>query len=142
MISRFANTLSVGLFLLLTMVVACHEKNPEPENNTKGLYGHWTWLESCGGLSGGCKPADKIRTVEFREDGSLLVWEEGNPARVSKFSVAQGKSIYSTKPQLLIQYDSTSIKQSYQVNGDTLRLRDEVYDGFEHLYIKSYIIID
>ncbi len=142
MIIRFSYSLSVGLLLLLTMTVSCNKKDPEPENKLNPLYGHWTWLKSCGGLSGGCKPADKIRTIEFKEDGTLLVWEDGNPARASKFSIAQGKSIYSTEPQLLIQYDSTNIKQSYQVNGDTLKLRDEIYDGFEHQYIKTHIIID
>ncbi len=88
---RFSYSLSVGL-LLLTMAVACHQKDPEPEDNLNRLYDHWTWLESCGGLTGGCRPADKIRMIEFREDGNLLVWEDGNPARTSRFSIAEGKA--------------------------------------------------
>ncbi|MFN5680519.1 MAG: hypothetical protein ACK46P_09450, partial [Flavobacteriia bacterium] len=93
---------------------------------------------SSGGLWGGGNASfDATDTYEYKENGTFSHRKDGQLIDQMNFSLQLGPSISSQTDQLLIQYGTVGFKQSFQISNDTLFLSDEVYDGFQYVFVKE-----
>ena len=139
-----------GLFFLIAsavFVTNCTNKTPSPGTITEQLTSTWDWVQSTGGIDGrSITPATEgyKRTITFEKNGVYSEGRDGKQTSQMKYTVSQGKSIYSDTAYL-VDYRSSgkekqprSIRQSVRFGGtDTLFLNDECYDCFEHVYTRK-----
>jgi hypothetical protein len=91
-----------------------------------------------GGFSGaGNSSYDATDTYEYKENGTFSHRKGGQLIDQISFSLQLGPSIYSQTEQLLVNYGGGTNKQSFQISNDTLFLSDEVYDGFQYVFVKQ-----
>jgi hypothetical protein len=136
---------SAFLFLLLGN---CRKEIAVPDPALQKLFGKWTWAQSSGGFAGTTTTPSGGGTsagIEFRKDGICII-STGKKKDKMKFTLSEGKSIFSTEPASLITYEDIGLfdknsappQQSVRFSGpDTLLLNDECYDCFSHLYVRN-----
>lgn len=139
----------VTIMTLLFSVTACKKDISIPNPELEKLFGTWNWVQSSGGFSGQAitpTTAGYSQTVEFNQNGSYKIYENGKQKDKMKFSLSSGNSIHSTETAYLIKYkdsglfdkENNSVTQSVRFGGnDTLFLSDECYDCYQHIYIRQ-----
>ena len=130
------------LYALPILLLTSCGKIKTPNQEAKKIFGKWRFLSSSGGFGGGGNPSyDSNDTYEYKENGSFFHRKDGQLINQMNFSLQLGESIYSQDEQLLINYGGGMFTQylshSYQVNNDTLILNEEVYDGFQYIFVKQ-----
>lgn len=111
-----------------------------PNAESKKIFGIWRFVSSSGGFSGaGNSSYDATDTYEYEENGTFSHRKDGQLIDQSSFSLQLGPSIMSQTDQLLIHYGGASqqLTQSCQIHHDTLLLSDEVFDGFQYVFVKQ-----
>lgn len=131
----------ISVTIITTLLMGCGKINT-PNAEAEKLFGKWRFVQSYGGFAGTGDPSfDSTITYEYKENGSFFHRKDGQLINQMNFSLQLGESIYSQDEQLLINYGGGMFTQylshSYQVNNDTLILNEEVYDGFQYIFVKQ-----
>lgn len=127
---------STAVFLLFPLILLSCEKDDSLSND---LIGQWEWLSSTGGIAGVTLTPESTGNsvmIEFTASGKYREYTNGALTITCRYLIVRQFSIYSGSSVKLIVYDNSMIRQSYSVDGDTLILSDEVYDGFISRYEK------
>jgi len=128
---------TILLSLLTVLLFSCGKINT-PNAESEKIFGTWRFVSSSGGFSGaGNSSYDATDTYEYKENGTFSHRKDGQLIDQMSFSLQLGPSITSQTDQLLIHYGVVGYKQSFQINNDTLFLSDEVYDGFQYVFVKQ-----
>ncbi|MEN9968055.1 MAG: hypothetical protein RIR94_225 [Bacteroidota bacterium] len=128
---------TILLSLLTVLLFSCGKINT-PNAESEKIFGTWRFVSSSGGFSGaGNSSYDATDTYEYKENGAFSHRKDGQLIDQMSFSLQLGPSITSQTDQLLIHYGVVGYKQSFQINNDTLFLSDEVYDGFQYVFVKQ-----
>jgi hypothetical protein len=129
------NIILCGLVALF--IVSCGKINT-PNADAEMIFGTWRFVYSSGGFSGaGNSSYDATDTYEYKENGTFSHRKDGQLIGQISFSLQLGPSIYSQTEQLLVNYGGGTNKQSFQISNDTLFLSDEVFDGFQYIFVKD-----
>lgn len=123
--------------LLALFIVSCGKINT-PNAESEKIFGKWRFVSSSGGFSGaGNSSFDATDTYEYKENGTFSHRKDGQLIDQMSFSMQLGPSITGQTDQLLIHYGAAGITQSFQIQNDTLFLSDEVYDGFQYVFVRE-----
>lgn len=132
------NRLLILISLIGFGMLSCEKES----NQLTHLTGKWSWTSSSGGFSGTTYTPQSTgdrKIVEFSNDSIFKLFQNDTLLIESKYHLKVSKSIYSQDSALLIIYDNSSIRQSYNFKvPNILILRDECDDCFEHIYKRTY----
>ena len=119
------------------LFISCCKINT-PNAESEKLFGKWRFVSSSGGFAGtGNTSYSSNDLYEYKENGTFSHYQGNQLIDQSSFSLQLGPSITSQTDQLLIQYGTVGYKQSFQISNDTLFLSDEVFDGFQYVFVKQ-----
>lgn len=130
---------TILLSLLAVLLFGCGKINT-PNSESEKIFGTWRFVYSSGGFSGGGNSSyDATDTYEYEENGTFSHYKGSQLMDQSSFSLQLGQSIYSQTDQLLVHYGGAAqqLTQSCQIHHDTLMLSDEVFDGFQYVFVKQ-----
>jgi hypothetical protein len=130
---------TILLTLLAALFFGCGKINT-PNAEAEKLFGKWRFVSSSGGFAGTGNTSYSSNDVyEYKENGTFSHYEGNQLIDQSSFSLQLGPSITSQTEQLLIHYGGVlqQITQSCQIHHDTLMLSDEVFDGFQYVFVKQ-----
>lgn len=130
---------TILLSLLAVLLFGCGKINT-PNAESEKIFGTWRFVYSSGGFSGGGNSSyDATDTYEYEENGTFSHYKGSQLMDQSSFSLQLGQSIYSQTDQLLVHYGGAAqqLTQSCQIHHDTLMLSDEVFDGFQYVFVKQ-----
>ena len=128
---------TILISLLAVLLFGCG-KIDTPNAESEKIFGTWRFVYSSGGFSGaGNSSYDATDTYEYEENGTFSHRKGGQLLDQMSFSLQLGPSISSQSDELLIQYGVVGYKQSFQISNDTLYLSDEVFDGFQYVFVKQ-----
>jgi hypothetical protein len=128
---------TILLSLLAVLIFGCGKINT-PNAESEKLFGKWRFVSSSGGFAGtGNTSYSSNDLYEYKENGTFSHYQGNQLIDQSSFSLQLGPSITSQTDQLLIQYGTVGYKQSFQISNDTLFLSDEVFDGFQYVFVKQ-----
>jgi len=128
---------TILLSLLAVLLFGCGKINT-PNAESEKIFGTWHFVFSSGGFSGGGNSSfDATDTYEYEENGTFSHRKGGQLLDQMSFSLQLGPSISSQTDELLIQYGVVGYQQSFQISNDTLYLSDEVFDGFQYVFVKQ-----
>lgn len=136
--------------LLLAFVIfsSCSKESPEPDHEetqeeyeeTLGseIVGNWQWIKSNGGFSGQeINPeTEGVNKCLIIDDQTISFITNDTIQEKIGYEIALGKSIYATD-SLPIIYLEESIPYSYVFDAASILLREEIYDGYIHEYIRK-----
>jgi hypothetical protein len=139
---------SATIFLTIIFCsTGCRKDITVPDPNFKLLFGSWEWIESSGGyVVHTINPGTEgyTMTVEYEENGTYRSFKNGKKESKTRFEFEEGRSIYSGAVEYLIRYKTGTFNNkaagvnSFRISGqDSLFLRDECYDCYEHIYIRK-----
>ena len=127
------------LSLLAVLIFSCGKINT-PNAEAEKLFGKWRFVSSSGGFAGtGNTSYSSNDLYEYKENGTFSHYEGNQLIDQSSFSLQLGPSIFSQTDQLLIHFGGLSpqLSQSFVIDQDTLFLSEEVYDGFQYVFVKQ-----
>jgi hypothetical protein len=128
---------TILLSLLAVLIFSCGKINT-PNAEAEKIFGTWRFVYSSGGLWGGGNASfDATDTYEYKENGTFSHRKDGQLIDQMNFSLQLGTSITGQTDQLMIHYGAGGYRQSFQIQSDTLFLSDEVYDGFQYVFVKQ-----
>lgn len=131
-------TINFLLIFSIAFVVAACQKN-EGRNNSS-IIGSWEWAQSSGGIAGVVYTPETqgySQTIEFNANDIYKRYRDGQLQEETHYTLLQDTSILSNTVVDMVQYED-DIRQSFSFssNGDTLFLKDDVFDGFDYIYIR------
>jgi len=127
------------LFLLfLSGILASCKKITTPTDESKKLFGSWTYDGNTGGFTGagGSNRFSVDAWVEFTENGSFNVFVGSVKQSSKNFTLELKESIYDVNPRTALVYDNGEY-ETYQISNDTLYLSDEMFDGYTYRFIRK-----
>ena len=130
---------TILLILLAVLIFSCG-KIDTPNAEAEKLFGKWRFVSSSGGFAGtGNTSYSSNDLYEYKENGTFSHYQGNQLIDQSSFSLQLGPSIFSQTDQLLIHYGGISpqLSQSFVIHQDTLYLSEEVYDGFQYVFVKQ-----
>jgi hypothetical protein len=128
---------TILLSILAFLLFGCGKINT-PNAEAEKIFGTWRFVYSSGGFSGaGNSSYDATDTYEYEDNGTFSHRKGGQLIDQMSFSLQLGPSISSQSDELLIQYGVVGYQQSFQISNDTLFLSDEVFDGFQYVFVKQ-----
>ena len=102
------------------------------------LYHRWEWVQSSGGIAGVVQTPQSegyTRAIDFTENGFFTVFQDNAVVISSTYTIIRAQSILDNQQYDMIVFDNTLLESAIlQLSGDTLTLREEVFDGFTHTY--------
>jgi hypothetical protein len=130
---------TILLSLLAVLIFSCG-KIDTPNAEAEKLFGKWRFVSSSGGFAGTGNTSYSSNDVyEYKENGTFSHYQGNQLIDQSSFSLQLGPSIFSQTDQLMIHYGGLSpqLSQSFVIDQDTLFLSEEVYDGFQYVFVKQ-----
>ena len=131
---------TILLSILAFLLFGCGKINT-PNAEAEKIFGTWRFVHSSGGFSGaGNSSYDATDTYEYEDNGTFSHYKGSQLLDQSSFSLQLGPSITSQTDQLLVHYGngmSQQLSQSFNIHHDTLLLSDEVFDGFQYVFVKQ-----
>ncbi len=137
----------IACFTITTFIFSCQttksttaEKQPETKEATQEntIIGKWRLIKTSGGFTGRTQnqSPNQVEILEFTSTEMIHISNGKETSRV-KYTLGKGKSIHSTNqvPMIFIG-ENTTKGQSYTLDGNTLGISQEFYDGFYYTYIK------
>ncbi|MEN9422445.1 MAG: hypothetical protein RLZZ107_1926 [Bacteroidota bacterium] len=127
----------ITLSIIAMLFIGCGKINT-PNSESEKIFGKWRFVSSSGGFAGtGNTSYSSNDLYEYKENGTFSHYEGNQLIDQSSFSLQLGTSITGQTNQLMIHYGVVGYQQSFQINNDTLFLSDEVYDGFQYVFVKQ-----
>ena len=130
---------TILLSLLAVLIFSCG-KIDTPNAEAEKIFGKWRFVSSSGGFAGTGNTSYSSNDVyEYKENGTFSHYQGNQLIDQSSFSLQLGPSIFSQTDQLLIHFGGLSpqLSQSFVIDQDTLFLSEEVYDGFQYVFVKQ-----
>jgi hypothetical protein len=130
---------TILLSLLSVLIFGCGKINT-PNTEAEKLFGKWRFVSSSGGFAGTGNTSYSSNDIyEYKENGTFSHYQGNQLIDQSSFSLHLGPSIFSQTDQLMIHYGGLSpqLSQSFVIDQDTLFLSEEVYDGFQYVFVKQ-----
>ena len=130
---------TILLSLLSVLIFGCGKINT-PNTEAEKLFGKWRFVSSSGGFAGTGNTSYSSNDIyEYKENGTFSHYQGNQLIDQSSFSLQLGPSIFSQTDQLMIHYGGLSpqLSQSFVIDQDTLFLSEEVYDGFQYVFVKQ-----
>lgn len=127
--------------ILLFTSATCRKVQPDTLLK-KQLIGSWQYIGKSGGYAGKSEKADPSSnyTLEFKSRQKYLQKTNGQVSQQGTYELYKLKSIYSGKEDNAIRFNSASAHSNKHsiitLEGDTLIIAENVYDGFKIKYIK------
>jgi len=132
---------SIFMIAVFMIITSCKNEDLDSKIVPDGLYGAWIWSESSGGIAGmKYTPTTEgySSVIEFHQSGIFKKYKNEKLEMTSKFTLTNGKTIYTSEIANLIEYEESPIIQSIEFcERDTLFLRDECFDCFVHTYVRK-----
>ncbi|MFB3908149.1 MAG: hypothetical protein ACE15D_07080 [Candidatus Eisenbacteria bacterium] len=135
-------SLSLIVALLCLASAQCGWTIPETrpgidDPETFGVTGTWKWVRSIGGFGGNdLRTPETVgysRTIRFRDDGMFETFRNGTLQEVDHYTITRRSAIWHSRWR--IDFRSFRIAQAiFEVTADTLRLADDITDGYGHDY--------
>ena len=102
------------------------------------LYHRWEWVQSSGGIAGVVQTPQSegyTRAIAFTEEGVFTVYQDNAAIISSTYTIIRAESILDNQEYDMIVFENALLESAIiQLSGDTLILREEVFDGFTHTY--------
>lgn len=136
----------VFLLAICLLFSACRKDISTPTDDCRKLFGTWRWVQSSGGISGQVITPDSegyTLEIEFKSNGVVKKFKNGNKIFKKTFEFEEGESIFSTGKTYLIKYKDGMLKKmqvsnSFKFGGtDTLFLNNECQDCYSEIYLRK-----
>jgi hypothetical protein len=117
----------------------CDNEQADPEKNGNDLTGRWKWINSCGGITGGCHTAASTGNrivIEFTKDTIFRIFRNDKLTAETSYALKHGKSIFSTDSANLIDRKNMLLLSFSFATRDTLLLNEECYDCYGSKYVR------
>ncbi|KAB2880511.1 hypothetical protein F9K33_04865 [bacterium] len=112
----------------------------EPVLDEKEMYGAWSWVQSSGGLLGNTLTPENIKLskkIVLTKDHVIMYYANDSLTLKQNYQIQNEKSIYSQSPAPVLRISGMTKTQTISLRGqDTLFLRENVYDGYAHVYVR------
>jgi hypothetical protein len=115
---------------------ACKKEKVNQDVEQK-LIGKWKFEVLTGGITGMYVVADpsQVDVIEFKNTRNFVRSTNGVPGATGTYEVYQSESIFSAKQEPTLRYTPQQGQPSIiSIAGDTLRLSENVTDGFNIKY--------
>ncbi len=110
-----------------------------PGQNETKLTGSWIWLSSQGGFAGHKLTPESegvTQKLTFFGDQTYTRTRDGNIQKQGSYDISVIE--YGEKKRLAIQYDSIEFYYAVILElTDTLRLQENCYDCYSHIYVRE-----
>lgn len=124
--------------IFLSLTLAGNSCTDEKQDLSEELVGEWRWIASVGGFAGlriTPETSQETQTLKFSKKGEYRTYKNDSLVAEGSYEIVRGKTIFSEdEKDLLVRPDR--LKQVISITGDTLRLQDNLYDGFGHTYVR------
>jgi len=122
-------------FIFLTVFIMQDDALDEKE-----MYGAWQWVQSSGGLLGNTLTPENIKLskkIVLTKDHVIMYYANDSITLKQNYQIQNEKSIFSQSLQSVLRISGMIKTQTISMTGqDTLLLRDNVYDGYAHVYVR------
>ncbi|WP_299798223.1 hypothetical protein [uncultured Maribacter sp.] len=110
------------------------------QSTPDSLFGGWKLIQISGGLGGYGHSNPNHNSIIFSSDCKFRAYLKGSLKSSANFYLIKSKSIYSSTDSIYhIQIeDKFPFWGSFTVNNKKLYVRDEIHDGFTHVYQRIY----
>lgn len=128
----------IYIFLLMLIVSCSKEKDTDDTSVViPELKGTWEWVSSSGGIAGSTLTLASTGVFKYIYIGDNVIsfYENGVQKEAKTFVIQSKKSIYSHKAVPMMVFKNH--QNSFELKENILVLKDEVCDGFMHLYRKK-----
>ncbi len=134
-----------NIFLILTVLClfsfsSKDDGSSNKENSQNTLIGKWEWTKSTGFKFGGedtPMSSHKIITLEISNDRIKFV-ENGQTIFDKSYTIQLQEPLFGKGPKEMIIYEQDSEpRQSFEIKGSELILRDQCFDCLTRHYIKK-----
>jgi len=103
------------------------------------LVGEWMWIKSFGGIGGVIQTPQNTKMVKeiiFKDNGDFMMIENCNSVLKSTYFTEHKKSLLLNDTCDFITVKDLPWPLRYLVKKDSLFISEDVYDGFNHLYLR------
>jgi hypothetical protein len=142
-------TVLLAITAVMLTCMSC-QKEKDPTNRDK-IAGEWIWIKSYGGMTGGeiLTPENTgiEKTMTFFKNDTVEITENGQLAEKTNYFVSKEKSQLFNDLHDFVTIDykyplsdtviTVSMRYIIQKLTDTLLLKDDVVDGYGHLYVRK-----
>lgn len=120
------------LLIALILAVSCSK------SDSHQLTGSWEWVSTTGGIAGITETPQSagIQKTLRIDDEFMYYYENGDLVNQVAYKIIKAASLFSQGTVKQIEMEGSSIRQSFLAGDLTLVLKEEVYDGFQHTYIR------
>jgi hypothetical protein len=127
--------MNIKIILLISVILSATSCTKDKSHQ---ITGTWEWVSTTGGIAGinETPQSTGMEKMLIINDEFIFYYENGDLVRQSAYKIVEAPSIYSSGTVKQVEIEGSSIRQSFLAGDLTLVMRDEVYDGFEHTYIR------
>jgi hypothetical protein len=132
----------LGLSSFCFLIFGCTQGTGPSNSTVSQLSGSWRWVQSVGGIFPRVvtPPSGTVVEDSFTPDGAFSrVVNDTTVVTATYFLTDEnnGPFIRYTNVQTYHGYTFEGSGESIQVENDTLRLTENVTDGFQHTYVRA-----
>ncbi|WP_405399741.1 hypothetical protein [Maribacter sp. Asnod2-G09] len=115
-------------------------KSVYSQSSPDSLFGGWKLIQISGGLGGYGHSNPNHNAIIFSSDCKFRAYLKGSLKSSANFYLIKSKSIYSSTDSIyhIEIEDKFPFWGSFTVNNKKLYVRDEIHDGFTHVYQRIY----
>jgi len=127
----------LAILIILSGLLACQKKDKCPE--TSEINGEWVWVKSIGGFGGFIlTPESEGRTERLIIDECIYQqYINDSLALEAQYELGISEdALLGTEENTYIQLSNDN-KEAVEITGDELRLTEQCYDCFTHIYQKN-----
>ncbi|NOU61974.1 hypothetical protein [Marinifilum caeruleilacunae] len=136
--------------ILALLIVSCSKDDDLSEHHT--IIGQWNWVKTLGGFSGIASDTPEstgyTRTYIFtHEDTVIVLFNRDTVLKTDYFLSTEESVLFKEEFDFLTinhkylapDLSTSTLPERYMIKSlnDSLILQEDLYDGFEHIYIKS-----
>jgi|WetSurMetagenome_2_1015567.scaffolds.fasta_scaffold06711_8 hypothetical protein len=110
----------------------------EREPRTPPIMGSWRWIGSVGGIGGvEVHPPPTVR-ITYSPDGLFSYYQNDTLVETTTYTMVRQRTIVTPVSADIIHYGDSLrfVPQAFRISNDTLRLVDQVIDGYSQVYAR------
>jgi hypothetical protein len=111
------------------------------QEKSDALWGTWRWVRSSGGMLGIVREAagDDVQTLTFTRDHVAIFKQNDSTIFLGNYHVYSGQTVFSSAPQSLVRIQGMQrILIVRSVTRDSLFLKENAFDGWERVYVRTH----
>ena len=132
---------------MLILLISCGKNKITHSDDEQKLHGYWEWVSSAGGIAGVYLTPDSVgynQELLFGDSGTVVTYRNKAVHSVTTYTI-EIRELIGTRSvvDMIVYANQPDIPQYFEfsANGDTLFLMDNIYDGFNHIYVKHNLYI-